>query len=137
MGYPARGRKVMAGKRSWLFIIVCCIGAAVPAGASVYTISPDGLGDYATIQDAVDACVPGDIIELTDGVFAGDGNRDIEFQGKAITVRSQSGDPETCVIDAEGNSAEWHRAFYFLYQEGPDSRVENIKVINGYAYGTD
>ncbi|MBU1700852.1 MAG: hypothetical protein KJ970_09725 [Candidatus Eisenbacteria bacterium] len=108
-----------------------------PSFAAVYTISPDGLGDYPTIQEAVTGCDPGDIIELTDGVFNGDGNRDIEYHGKSIIVRSQSGDPESCIIDCEGSAVEYHRGFYFLYQEDADARVENLKIINGYVSGDD
>jgi len=108
-----------------------------PSFAVVYTISPDGLGDYPTIQEAVDACDLGDAVELTDGVFTGDGNRDIMYLGKEITVRSQSGDPGLCIIDCEGSEAEHHRAFYFLNLEGPEARVENLTIINGYVSGTD
>ena len=39
---------------------------------------------------------------IADGTYTGEGNRDIEFKGKAITVRSASG-PESCIIDSEGN----------------------------------
>ena len=57
-----------------------------------------------TIQDAIDLTdsVEGDIVELADGTYTGVGNRDIDLRGKAITVRSASGDPEACVIDCGG-----------------------------------
>ncbi|NJN40621.1 MAG: hypothetical protein HC807_07060 [Gammaproteobacteria bacterium] len=51
----------------------------------------------------LDALVDGDTIELIDGIFAGDGNRDLDFHGKAVTLRSRSGDPERCILDAEGS----------------------------------
>ena len=40
-------------------------------------------------------------VELAGGVYRGAGNRDIDFLGKAITVRS-SGGPENCIVDAGG-----------------------------------
>jgi pectin methylesterase-like acyl-CoA thioesterase len=36
--------------------------------ADVFVVSPDGSGDFPTIQAAVDAASDGDDIELTDGV---------------------------------------------------------------------
>jgi len=50
---------------------------------------------HPTIQSAIDVAVSGDIIVVDDGVYTGDGNRDIDFKGKAITLRSENG-PENC-----------------------------------------
>jgi hypothetical protein len=41
----------------------------VPVSATTYLVTPDGTGDYPTIQLAVDAVVDGDIIELTPRTF--------------------------------------------------------------------
>jgi hypothetical protein len=88
--------------------LILCYGLMVVsaiasgAGATTIIVRPDGTGDFPTIQAAIDAAQDGDVIELTDGTFMGNGNRDIDYLGKAITVRSQSGDPETCIIDCEG-----------------------------------
>jgi predicted outer membrane repeat protein len=98
-------------------------------------VHPDGTGDFPTIQAAVDACVDGDVVELTDGTFTGDGNRDIDFQGKAITVRSQSGVPQLCIIDCQGSEADPRRAFYFHSDEGPDAVVEGITITGGHTSG--
>ena len=43
--------------------------------ATTYLVNPEGTGDFPTIQAAIDAVVDGDIIELNDGTFTGDGNR--------------------------------------------------------------
>ena len=74
---------------------------ASPSIANTYVVDPYGTGDYPTIQAAVDACVSGDIIELTAGAFTGAGNRAIRFYGKDLTIRSQSGDPTRTIIDCE------------------------------------
>lgn len=106
---------------------------AIPAYACTYLVTPDGTGDFPTIQAAVTGAGEGDIICLSDGTFIGDGNRDIDFQGKAITIRSESGDPEACVIDCTGNHANDHRAFLFVNGEGWSSVIENISIVGGYA----
>ncbi|MBD3336620.1 MAG: hypothetical protein GF355_14000, partial [Candidatus Eisenbacteria bacterium] len=97
------------------------------------TIQPDGTGDYATIQDAVSALWGGCVIELADGVYTGDGNRDIDFAGKSVTVRSQSGNPEACIIDCQATSEDPHSAFIFEMEERPDAVVENITITNAHS----
>lgn len=117
------------------FTLVCCasIVLAFTASAATYVVEPDGSGDFPTIQTAIDASSDGDVIELTDGIFAGDGNRDIDFAGRAVTVRSQSGDPETCVIECGGSEADPHRGFIFQTDEGPGSIIEGITITHGWA----
>jgi len=88
--------------------------------------------DYPTIQAAIDAAVDGDIVLVADGTYTGEGNRDIDFLGKAITVRSI--DPNApnivaaTVIDCEGHG----RGFYFHNGEDANSVVDGFTVVNGY-----
>lgn len=100
--------------------------------ADTFLVLPDGTGDFPTIQAAVDAADAGDVVELGNGTFTGTGNRDVDFLGKAITVRSQSGDAATCVLDCEGSPGEPHRGFLFVSGETGSSSVENITITNGY-----
>jgi hypothetical protein len=88
--------------------------ALQPVGlrADVFVVSPDGSGDFPTIQAAIDAASDGDDIELTDGVFVGEGNRDIVIRGRDIMIRSQSDNPEACIIDCQGSAADPHRGFF-------------------------
>ena len=86
--------------------------------------------EYPTIQDAIDAAlVPGDVVEIADGVYAGPGNRNLNFKGKRITVRSASGDPTSCVIDCEDQG----RGFSFRSGEGPEAVVDGVSIVNGAA----
>jgi hypothetical protein len=96
----------------------------------VYVVNPDGTGDFPTIQAAVDGVGHGDYIELTDGVFRGPGNRDIT--GDLFWIRSQSGDPGSCIIDCEGTEADPHRGFHLF---GVFGFIENITIRNGYVTG--
>ncbi|MCK4872555.1 MAG: PQQ-binding-like beta-propeller repeat protein [Phycisphaerales bacterium] len=114
----------------------------VVGGADIFVIDgpilvkSDGTGDYATIQAAINAADDGEIVWLADGTYTGDGNRDLDFDGKAITVRSVSGNPMACIIDCQGSEAEPHRGFYFHNDEGADSILQGITITNGYAAGT-
>jgi hypothetical protein len=118
------------------FMAACALCAlAIPAGAATYVVRPDGTGDFATIQAAIDAAAGGDVIALADGTFTGPGNRDIDYHGKAITVRSQSGDPSTCVINCGGSDGNSHRGFRFNTNEGPGSVLEAVTVTRGFMDG--
>jgi hypothetical protein len=87
--------------------------------------------EYPTIQDAVDAAADCDLVLVADGVYTGDGNRDIDFLGKSISVRSENG-PEKCIIDCNASATSEHRAFYFFHrEEGPESVVDGFTIMNG------
>lgn len=96
-----------------MLVAALIIGGAAQASATTYVVSPDGPGDYPTIQAAVDAVVDYDVIELADGTFTGDGNRDIEVPAKNITIRSEGGDPMSCIVDCQGSARAEHRGFHF------------------------
>jgi hypothetical protein len=122
--------------RTAIISVAAVLTLSSMARAETYVIDPHGWGDYPTIQAAIDAAVAGDVIELTDGLFLGAGNRDIDYQGKAITVRSASDDPESCVIDCQGSFADPHRGFYFHSGEGSDSIVRGITITHGSTLDT-
>ncbi|MBN1818361.1 MAG: right-handed parallel beta-helix repeat-containing protein [Sedimentisphaerales bacterium] len=104
-------------------------------GATV-TLQADGSGDFATIQAAIDASVDGDVIVLAPGTYTGDGNRDIDFLGKAITLQSaEPADPQVVaatVIDARGSEQDPHRGFFFHSGEGPDSLLLGLTITGGH-----
>jgi len=112
-------------------LAVACV-PALPASAAIHLVYPDGSGDFPTIQDAVDASADGDVIELGSGRFTGLGNHDVTFAGKAITVRSRTGDPLDCVIDCQGSEVNESHGFIFDSGEGPDSRLEGVTITDGY-----
>ncbi len=106
-----------------LAIIIALI-LSVPASADVIHVP----SEQPTIQAGINAAVSGDTVLVADGTYTGDGNRDIDFLGKAITVKSENG-PEHCVIDASPGYP--HRVFVFDGGEGHDSVVEGFTITGG------
>ena len=117
-------------------ILLTILLAVIPCSAAIITVEPDGSGDVPTIQEAVDTAVVGDEIVLAIGTYTGGGNRNIDFGGKSITVRSTNpNDPNivaATIIDCQGCPCEPHRGFSFISGEGADSIVSGLTVTNGY-----
>ncbi len=115
-----------------LALTVSLLWIPIISAAATYVVKPDGTGDFPTIQDAIDAAVDGDVIGLANGWFTGDGNRDIDYLGKAITVRSLSRNPAACVIDCQGSETDPHRGFLFHSGETPDAVLEGVRIMKGW-----
>jgi hypothetical protein len=121
--------------RAIIRYIILLIWLTYPAQGEIRKVPVD----YPTIQAAIDASIDGDIVLVTPGTYTGDGNRDIDFKGKAITVKSEAG-PETCIIDCQGGyyvdlegfHEEPHRGFYFHSGEDARSTVQGVTIRNGY-----
>jgi predicted outer membrane repeat protein len=88
----------------------------------------------STIQGAIDHVLDEGNVIVADGIYTGEGNRDIDFRGKAITVRSENG-PDTCIIDCNGTEADPHRGFHFHKGEDANSILNGFTITNGYASG--
>ncbi len=88
---------------------------------------------FATIQKGVDTTDSGDTVIVLPGVYTGPGNRDIDFGGRAITLRSNNG-PENCIIDCQGSEFAIHRGFYFHNAEDSNSVADGFTIRNGYVY---
>ncbi len=83
---------------------------------------------YATIQEAIDAAADGDEVVVGPGTYAGDGNRDLNPDGKAIVIRSYLG-AEVTIIDC-GRQA---RGFYLRTNEGAGTVIRGFTIRNGVA----
>ena len=94
--------------------------------AKIIYVDDDGLADYTTIQAAIDAAVDGDVVVVADGTYTGGGNREIDFRGKRITVKSENG-PEYCIIDCQNAG----RAFRFTNYENSESILDGFSITNG------
>ena len=104
-------------------IVFLMLSVALASGADLLVPS-----QYQTIQDAIDDCNNGDTVIVADDIYTDVGNREIDFLGKEITVRSKNG-PTKCVIDCQYSS----RAFYFHNNETSNSALEGFTIQNGLA----
>jgi hypothetical protein len=117
--------------KSGAIILVFVAGmVSIAMGRTIY-VDDDGPADFNTIQAAIDDSNDGDTIIVADGIYTGEGNRDIEFLGKAITLCSENG-PKNCIIDCNGTESEPHRGFYFHSGEKANSIINGFTITNGY-----
>ena len=125
-------------KNTSLAIILTAFAFAIMArgnalAETTWYVDDNAPADFATIQEALDAASDTDTIIVRDGTYIGTGNRDIDFGGKAVHLRSENG-PDNCVIDCQGTDAEPHRGFYFHTGEDENSLVDGFTITNGSAY---
>lgn len=113
---------------------IIAIVAVITAGTPGFSLDYDPWagylhvpGEYSTIQSAIDIAVDGDVVLVANGTYKGDGNRNIDFLGKAITVTSENG-PVESIIDCENDGT----GFYFENGEDSDSMIEGLTIRNGY-----
>jgi hypothetical protein len=108
-----------------------CAGIAILAITAAATAADLHVPSaYPTIQAAIDDAKAGDTVIVADGVYTGDGNRDLSFLGKAITVRSAGG-AAACTIDCQGTQEDPHRGFSFTSGETPASVVQGFTIRGG------
>ncbi len=101
-----------------------------PGDPAVSDPLEDGSAEHPfdAIQEGIDAAVNGDTVLVLDGTYTAEGNRDIDFGGRLITVRSENG-PDGCIIDCESEG----RGFYFHNGETSEAVVEGFTITNGDA----
>jgi len=114
----------------WLLPVLALLALAAPGHAATLNVP----ADYATIQAAVNATQDGDTVLIADGTYSGAGNRDIDFNGKNLTITSQNG-PTSTIIDCGGrNTTDGsgnHRGFY-LHSSETKAVISGVTVKNGY-----
>ena len=72
----------------------------------VIYVNQDGIGDYTTIQEGINAANDGNTVLVADGSYSGINNTTLTWDGneKHLVVKSENG-PEDCTIDGENGGA--------------------------------
>ncbi|AQT68016.1 nitrous oxide reductase family maturation protein NosD [Anaerohalosphaera lusitana] len=83
---------------------------------------------YPDLSSAISAARPHDTILVSPGTYAGPANRNLNFTGKPLTLRSTAG-PAATVIDCENLS----RAFTFNHGESSDSLIDGFTITHASA----
>ena len=98
-----------------------------------YFVEPGGVSPkFATIQDAIDYAIAHTAyndkiaIEVASGTYSGNGNQNIDFKGRKVTLYSDKGPEYTTILCQEGN-----RGFYFHQGEDANSVLRGFKIKNG------
>ena len=115
----------VAGAQTSYYVNGSC-GDNAWTGTSSVCAAPDG--PKATIQAAINATSNGDVVFVADGVYTGSGNKNLNYNGRLITVRSADG-PDNCIIDCQGSG----RAFRFVTDETTESVIQGFTITNGSA----
>lgn len=109
-----------------LFMVVGLLSCAVAADAGTWYVSPLGGGHATTIQAGIDLAASGDVVVVAAGTYSGPGNINLTYNGKGITLMSESG-PFLTVIDCQSIG----QAFQFIGGEGFDAVLEGFTIRNG------
>ena len=118
------------GKIQFQVFILVCLTLSIALNftkAFGATINVPTTG-YPTIQAGIDAAVNGDTVLVADGTYTGDGNKNLDFKGKAITVISKNG-PNNTIINCENDG----RGFWFNTGESENSVLSGFTITNGQA----
>jgi hypothetical protein len=110
-----------------LAIVFLC--GTMPAFGTVWTVDDDGPADFSSIQAAIAdvGTINGDEIVVQPGVYI----ESIDFLGKAITLRSASGDPADTIIDGTGSS----HVVQCISGEGAGTVLEGFTITGGNSNG--
>ncbi|MBM4118910.1 hypothetical protein FJ251_14475, partial [bacterium] len=82
--------------------------------------------EFATIQAAIDAALPGDTVRVAPGTYTGAGNRGLDPGGKDLVIEGSGGAAAT-IIDCQGLD----RGFLFVTGETAATRLRGFTIKNG------
>ena len=106
--YIIRRRKAMNRKLLLVYVIIILslFTLNIISFAAVIIVPTD----QPTIQAGIDAANNNDIVLVAEGIYRGEGNVNIDFKGKQITLKSINGAKAT-IIDCE--EIPGYKRFYF------------------------
>ena len=119
-------------------IITLVVFSISPCFARIIIVDNNGPADFNNIQAAVNDANNGDTVVIQPGIYTGDGNRDINVSGKAITIRSiDPNDPciaAATIVDCNAKSGNFHLGFQFNgYHDANLVTLAGLTITNAYS----
>ncbi|MHC4944807.1 MAG: right-handed parallel beta-helix repeat-containing protein, partial [Planctomycetota bacterium] len=108
--------------KSTIIIVAVLSVPFLAFSATIYV--PD---DYPTIQAGIDAAVDGDTVLVAAGTYL----ENIDFLGKAITVKSGEGPAVTTIDGGHPVNPDYGSVVTFANDEGWNSVIEGFTITNG------
>jgi hypothetical protein len=102
------------------------VDASAPSGGNGSSSNP-----FQTIAQGLAASLSGHTVIVRDGIYTGSSNRNLDFGGRNIVVKSANG-PANCIIDCQLAS----RAFTLHTGETASARIEGVTIKNGSSQGS-
>ena len=107
---------------------IACLLSFFADAADIY-VNPTPLpGQYATLQEGLDAATNGDTVLIYDGTYAGAGNVNLDFNGKELTLVSING---SSAVTIDCGNVDGTRAFRFHNNETSTSVIDGLTIRNG------
>ena len=116
-----------------LTLVFICLLLAVPSQAEIIIVDDDWPYDFNNIQAAIDYSTNGDFIFVFPGTYSGPGNKDINFNGKDITVQSvDPTDPYIVAATVIDCNNYYTRGFNFHSDEDANSVLAGFTITNAH-----
>jgi predicted outer membrane repeat protein len=112
--------------RNYLMALFTCLAIVSNAAAITLVVNIEGGDDYTSIQPALDATADGDTVLVMPGTYVGAENRNLDFDSKNLTLRSNNFN-QTSIIDCEGLG----RALFLNDGQDRSSIIEGLVFQNG------
>ena len=111
--------------------LVTALAVATVSPAATVVVDWSGGGDHLLIQSGINAASEGDTVLVRPGIYTGEGNRALDFDGTDRVLMSHGG-PDSVTIDCGGEAS----AFIFENEGGPSCVIDGFTITNGAAnYG--
>lgn len=107
-----------------ILIYLIIFSVCLPISAATINVP----SDQPTIQAGIDAAEDGDTVLVADGTYKGEGNVNIDFEGKRITVQSRNGAKNTIIHCLW---KERTRGFIFQNGETNETVLEGFTIRSG------